>query len=162
MAFLNEAGLSIFKKKCDAAYIKVNGGASTQTITASIATTFGLKTSDSNAVVGQNQSTNIYGPCLQMYDKNGTQCGQLMHGFRTGSTNASCMALYAQNKMSDGTAKSGGLSVYRSYNVSSDTEGASYWFSSKPNVRTAIGIFSGTETPSNNTARAGGDIYIQY
>ena len=97
-----------------------------------------------------------------MYDKNGAPCGQIAHSFRTGSTATSSLAFYAQNKMSDGTQLSGGFAVYRAYNVKSDTDGATYWFSSKPNVRTAIGIFSGTSTPTTNTARGNGDIYIQY
>lgn len=160
MAFLDETGLSTFKSQCDSYYLRLNGKASTQTISASISTTLALKDTDTRAVVGDKQNSNLYGPCLQMYDKNGAQCGQIMHSFRTGETNTSSLTFYAQNKMSTGTALTGGFAIYRAYNVQSDTNGTTYWFSSKPNVRTAIGIFSGTTTPPAQGSN--GDIYIQY
>ena len=162
MAFLDETGLSTFKTKCDSYYLRLNGGSSTQTVSSSSDATFGLKSTKNASVVGQTQSSNVYGPGLQMYDKNGAVCGQIAHSFRTGTTATSSLAFYAQNKMSTGTQLSGGFAVYRAYNVQSDTEGTTYWFSSKPNIRTAIGIFSGTATPGTNTSRANGDIYIQY
>lgn len=162
MAFLDETGLSTFKNQCDSHYVKLNGGSSTQIVSSTNDSTLGLKTTKGTAVVGQTQSSNIYGPAIQMYDKNGVVCGQIAHSFRTGANAPSQIALYAQNKMSNGTQLSGGFVVIRQYNVQSDTDGTTYWFSSKPNIRTAIGIFSGTATPGTNTSRANGDIYIQY
>ena len=162
MAFLDETGLKTFKNSCDSHYVRLNGGSSTQTVSSTSDATFGLKATKSTAVVGQTQSSNVYGPGLQMYDKNGEPCGQLSHAFRSGSTAASSVTLSAQNKTSSGAYLYGGLTVYRAYNVASDTDGTTYWFSSKPNVRTAIGIFSGTSAPTTNTSRANGDIYIQY
>lgn len=162
MAFLDETGLSTFKNQCDSHYVRLNGGSSTQIVSSTSDATLGLKATKNTAVVGQTQSSNVYGPGLQMYDKNGAPCGQIAHSFRTGSTATSSLAFYAQNKMSNGTQLSGGFAVYRAYNVQSDTDGTTYWFSSKPNIRTAIGIFSGTATPTTNTSRANGDIYIQY
>lgn len=162
MAFLDETGLSTFKSQCDSHYVKLNGGSSTQIVSSTNDSTLGLKTTKGTAVVGQTQSSNIYGPAIQMYDKNGVVCGQIAHSFRTGANAPSQIALYAQNKMSNGTQLSGGFVVIRQYNVQSDTDGTTYWFSSKPNIRTAIGIFSGTATPGTNTSRANGDIYIQY
>lgn len=159
MAFLNETGLETFKKKCDAAYIKANGGASTQTVTMSATTTLGLKTTGTNAYLAS--STLTYGPCLQMYDKNGAQCGQIMHSFRGDSDKNSKLAFYSQNQY-NGAVCAGGMTIDRKNNTSSDVDGTTYWFSSKPNARVAIGIFSGTTAPGNDTARAGGDIYIQY
>lgn len=162
MAFLDETGLSTFKSNCDSHYVRLNGGSSTQTVSSTSDATLGLKATKNTAVVGQTQSSNVYGPGLQMYDKNGTVCGQISHSFRTGANAPSSLAFYAQNKMSTGTQLSGGFAVYRQYNVQSDTDGTTYWFSSKPNVRMAIGIFSGTSAPTTNTARGNGDIYIQY
>ena len=162
MAFLDETGLSTFKSQCDSHYLRLNGGSSTQTIKSTNQTQLGVQTTNSSASVGVTQTKNIYGPSILMYDKNGTQCGEITHSFRSGSTAFSSMAFYASNKMSDGTTLNGGFAVYRAYNVKSDTDGTTYWFSSKPNVRTAIGIFSGTAAPGTNTSRANGDIYIQY
>lgn len=162
MAFLDETGLSTFKSNCDSHYVRLNGGSSTQTVSSTSDATLGLKATKNTAVVGQTQSSNVYGPGLQMYDKNGAPCGQIAHSFRTGANAPSQIALYAQNKMSNGTQLSGGFVVIRQYNVQSDTDGTTYWFSSKPNIRTAIGVFSGTATPTTNTSRANGDIYIQY
>lgn len=161
MAFLDETGLSTFKSNCDSHYVRLNGGSSTQTVSSTSDATLGLKATKNTAVVGQTQSSNVYGPGLQMYDKNGAPCGQVAHSFRTGTARASSLAFYAQNKMSTGTQLSGGLAVYRAYDVQSDTEGTTYWFSSKPNVRTAIGLHSGTKAPGTNSSWAG-DIYIQY
>lgn len=162
MAFLDETGLSTFKSNCDSHYVRLNGGSSTQTVSSSKDATLGLKLTKTNGVVGENQSSTVYGPIVQMYDKNGAPCGQIAHSFRTGTTRTSSLAFYAQNKMSTGTQLSGGFAVYRAYDVQSDTDGTTYWFSSKPNVRMAIGIFSGTTAPTTNTARGTGDIYIQY
>lgn len=162
MAFLDETGLSTFKSQCDSHYVRLNGGSSTQTIKSTNQTQLGIQTTNSSATVGVTQTKNIYGPSILMYDKNGTQCGEITHSFRSGSSAASSMAFYASNKMSNGTTLNGGFAVYRAHNVQSDTDGTSYWFSSKPNIRTAIGIFSGTATPTTNTARGAGDIYIQY
>lgn len=162
MAFLDETGLSTFKTKCDNYYLRLNGKSSTQTISTDRDATLGLKVTKNAAVVGQTQSSNVYGPGLQMYDKNEVACGQIAHSFRTGANAPSSMAFYAQNKMSNGTMVTGGFAVYRQYNIASDTDGTTYWFSSKPNVRMAIGIFSGTTAPTTNTARGTGDIYIQY
>lgn len=162
MAFLDETGLKTFKNNCDSHYVRLNGGSSTQTIKSTNQTQLGIQTTNSSASVGTTQTKNIYGPSILMYDKNGTQCGELTHSFRSGSTASSSMAFYASNKMSDGTTLSGGFAIYRAYNVKSDTDGTTYWFSSKPNVRMAIGIFSGTDVPKTNTARGTGDIYIQY
>lgn len=162
MAFLDETGLSTFKTKCDSHYLKLDGGSSTQTIKSTNQTQLGVQTTNVSASVGVTQTKVIYGPSILMYDKNGTQCGEITHSFRNGANAPSSMAFYASNKMSNGTQLNGGLAVYRQYNVQSDTDGTTYWFSSKPNVRTAIGIFSGTATPGTNTARGNGDIYIQY
>lgn len=162
MAFLDETGLSTFKNQCDSHYLRLNGGSSTQTVSSGADATLGVKLTKNAAVVGQTQSSTVYGPALQMYDKNGTICGQISHSFRTGANAPSSLAFYALNKMSTGTPLSGGFAVYRQYNVQSDTDGTTYWFSSKPNVRMAIGIFSGTSAPTTNTARGNGDIYIQY
>lgn len=161
MAFLDETGLSTFKSNCDSHYVRLNGDSSTQTVSSTSDATLGLKATKNTAVVGQTQSSNVYGPALQMYDKNGAPCGQIAHSFRTGTTRTSSLAFYAQNKMSTGTQLSGGFAVYRAYDVKSDTEGTTYWFSSKPNVRTAIGLHSGTTAPGTNSSLAG-DIYIQY
>lgn len=162
MAFLDETGLKTFKNSCDSHYVRLNGGSSTQTIKSTNQTQLGIQTTNSSASVGVTQTKNIYGPSILMYDKNGTQCGEITHSFRSGSTASSSMAFYASNKMSDGTTLNGGFAVYRAYNVKSDTDGTTYWFSSKPNARMAIGIFSGTAVPTTNTARGNGDIYIQY
>lgn len=161
MAFLDETGLSTFKSNCDSHYVRLNGGSSIQTVSSSNDATFGLKLTKTNGIVGENQSSTVYGPAVQMYDKNGTPCGQIAHSFRTGATRTSSLAFYAQNKMSTGTQLSGGFAVYRAFNVQSDTDGTTYWFSSKPNVRTAIGLHSGTTAPGTNKSWAG-DIYIQY
>ena len=160
MAFLDETGLSTFKTKCDSYYVRLNGGSSTQIISA-YSYPIGLKTTRT-ALMSQNRSATIYGPGVEMYDKNDVACGKIVHGFEKGANAPSSLGFYAQNKMSDGTELSGGLIVYRNYNIKSDTEGTTYWFSSKPNVRTAIGIFSGTTAPTTDTSRANGDIYIQY
>lgn len=162
MAFLDETGLSTFKSQCDSHYVRLNGGSSTQTIKSTNQTQLGVQTTNNSASVGTTQTKNIYGPSILMYDKNGTQCGEITHSFKTGNNAPSSMAFYASNKMSDGTTLNGGFVVYRQYNIQSDTNGTTYWFSSKPNIRTAIGIFSGTATPGTNTSRANGDIYIQY
>lgn len=162
MAFLDQDGLRIFKNQCDSHYVNLDGKATTQTVSSSSINTLGLKLTSTKAVIGQKQTADVYGPTLQMYDKNGEPCGQLSHAFRSGSTAASSVTLSAQNKTSSGAYLYGGLTVYRAYNVASDTDGTTYWFSSKPNVRTAIGIFSGTAAPTTNTSRANGDIYIQY
>lgn len=163
MAFLDETGLSTFKTKCDGYYLRLDGKSSTQTIKSTNQTQLGVQTTNSSASVGTTQtSKNIYGPSILMYDKNGKQCGEITHSFRTGSNAPSSMAFYASNKMSDGTQLNGGFAVYRQYNIQSDTDGTTYWFSSKPNARMAIGIFSGTTAPTTNTARGTGDIYIQY
>lgn len=163
MAFLDETGLSLFKNKCDSHYLKLDGGSSTQTIKNTNQTQLGVQTTNTSASVGVTQTNkNIYGPSILMYDKNGTQCGEITHSFRTGNNAPSSIAIYASNKMSNGTTLNGGFAVYRQYNIQSDTDGTTYWFSSKPNVRTAIGIFSGTTAPTTNTARGTGDIYIQY
>lgn len=161
MAFLDETGLSTFKSNCDSHYVRLNGGSSTQTVSSSNDATLGLKLTKTNGVVGNDQSSTVYGPAVQMYDKNGAPCGQIAHSFRTGTTRTSSLAFYAQNKMSTGTQLSGGFAVYRAYNVQSDTDGTTYWFSSKPNIRTAIGLHTGTTAPGTTKAWAG-DIYIQY
>lgn len=161
MAFLDETGLSTFKSNCDSHYVRLNGGSSTQTVSSSNDATLGLKLTKTNSIVGEKQSSTVYGPAVQMYDKNGAPCGQIAHSFRTGTTRTSSLAFYAQNKTSTGTQLSGGFAVYRAYNVQSDTEGTTYWFSSKPNIRTAIGLHTGTTTPGTTEAWAG-DIYIQY
>lgn len=160
MAFLDETGLSTFKSQCDSHYLKLDGGSSMQIVKSSNNAILGLKTTKSGAYTGANLSSGIYAPAIVMHDANGVQCGEVTHSFRTDGI--SQMALYASNKMSDGSVLNGGLTVMRKYNVKSDTDGTTYWFSSKPNVRTAIGIFSGTATPGTNTSRANGDIYIQY
>ena len=162
MAFLDETGLKTFKKSCDSHYVRLNGGSSTQTIKSTNQTQLGIQITNSNASVGVTQTSAIYGPSILMYDKDGKQCGEITHSFRNGTNAPSQIALYASNKMADGTTLNGGLTVMRQYNVKSDKDGTTYWFSSKPNVRTAIGIFSGTATPGTNTSRANGDIYIQY
>lgn len=161
MAFLDETGLSTFKNQCDSHYLKLDGKTSTQTISSYYSSVITLKTTRT-ALLDTDRSATIYGPGLQMQDKNGVACGEIMHHFEKGSGAPSSLTFYAQNKMNDGSAIAGGLVVYRKYNVKSDTDGTTYYFSSKPNVRTAIGVFSGTATPTTNTARANGDIYIQY
>lgn len=161
MAFLDETGLSTFKSNCDSHYVRLNGGSSTQTVSSSNDATLGLKLTKTNGVVGDKQSSNVYGPAVQMYDKNGTPCGQIVHSFRAGDTGTSSLAFYAQNKMSDSTQLSGGFAVFRAFNVQSDTDGTTYWFSSKPNIRTAIGLHTGNTAPGTTKAWAG-DIYIQY
>lgn len=160
MAFLDETGLSTFKSQCDSHYLRLNGGSSTQTVASSNNAVLGLKTTKSGAYIGTSISSSIYGPGIVMYGSDGVQCGEVTHSFRTDK--ASQMAFYASNKMSNGSILSGGFAVMRAYNVQSDATGTTYWFSSKPNVRTAIGIFSGTDAPTTNTSRANGDIYIQY
>ncbi len=162
MAFLDETGLGVFKGQCDSYYVRLNGGSSVQTIKTTNTTQLGIQTTNSNASVGTTVTNSVYGPSIVMYDKNRTQCGEITHSFRNGSNAPSQIALYASNKMSNGTILNGGLTVSRQYNVQSDTDGTTYWFSSKPNVRTAIGIFSGTAAPTTNSSRANGDIYIQY
>lgn len=159
MAFLDETGLSTFKKNCDSHYVKMDGGSSTQVIKSTNQAQLGVQTTNARASVGTTQNTPIYGPSILMYDKDRTQCGEITHSFR--NDKSSQMALYASNKMSDGSALAGGLSVSRQFDVKSDTDGTTYWFSSKPNVRTAIGLHSGTTAPGTKQAWAG-DIYIQY
>lgn len=159
MAFLDETGLSTFKSNCDSHYLKLNGGQYYQIVSTSNDVSLGLKSTKTNAIVGEAPSSTVYAPSLQMYDKNNVLCGQIAHSFRTDSS--SQLAFYAQNKMSNGTQLTGGLTVSRQYNVASDTDGTTYWFSSKPNVRTAIGLHSGTTAPGTNKSWAG-DIYIQY
>ena len=161
MAFLDETGLSTFKSNCDSYYLKLNGGSSTQTIKSTNQTQLGVQTTNVNASVGTTQNSPIYGPSILMYDKSGRQCGEITHSFRNGANAPSQIALYASNKMLDGSTLNGGLTVSRQFNVKSDTEGTTYWFSSKPNVRTAIGLHSGTTAPGTTKAWAG-DIYIQY
>lgn len=161
MAFLDETGLSTFKRNCDSHYLKLNGGSSTQTIKSTNQTQLGIQTTNVNASIGTTQKSPIYGPSILMYDKNGKQCGEITHSFIDKTNAPSQIALYASNKMSDGSTLNGGLTVSRQFNVKSDTEGTTYWFSSKPNVRTAIGLHSGTTAPGTTTAWAG-DIYIQY
>ncbi len=160
MAFLDETGLSTFKNQCDSHYLRLNGGSSMQTVESSNNAVLGLKTTKSSAYIGTSISSTIYAPSIVMYGTDGVQCGEVTHSFR--SDKASQLAFYASNKMSNGRALNGGFTVMRQYNVQSDTDGTTYWFSSKPNARTAIGIFSGTATPTTNTSRANGDIYIQY
>lgn len=160
MAFLDETGLSTFKNQCDSHYLRLNGGSSMQTVESSNNVVLGLKTTKSGAYIGTSISSSIYAPAIVMYGTDGVQCGEVTHSFR--SDKASQLAFYASNKMSDGRALNGGFAVMRQYNVQSDTDGTTYWFSSKPNARTAIGIFSGTATPGTNTSRGNGDIYIQY
>ncbi len=159
MAFLDETGLSTFKTKCDSYYLRLNGGSSMQTIQSSNNAVLGLKTTKSGATTGAKPSAAIYAPAIIMYGTDGIQCGEITHSFRT--DNSSQLALYASNKMSNGTALNGGLTVSRKYNVQSDTDGTTYWFSSKPNVRTAIGLHTGTTAPGTSSSWAG-DIYIQY
>lgn len=161
MAFLDETGLSTFKSNCDSHYVRLNGGSSTQTIKSTNQSQLGVQTTNSRASVGTTQTSALYGPAILMYDKNGTQCGEITHSFRNGANAPSQIALYASNKMSDGTTLNGGLAVIRQFDVKSDEEGTTYYFSSKPNVRTAIGLHSGTTAPGTTKAWAG-DIYIQY
>lgn len=161
MAFLDETGLSTFKSNCDSHYVKLDGKASTQTIKSTNQTQLGIQTTNVHASVGATQNSPIYGPSILMYDKTGTQCGEITHSFRDKANAPSQIALYASNKMSDGSVLNGGLTVSRQFDVKSDTEGTTYWFSSKPNVRTAIGLHSGTTAPGTNKSWAG-DIYIQY
>nr|DAR02245.1 MAG TPA: hypothetical protein [Bacteriophage sp.] len=160
MAFLDETGLSTFKNQCDSHYLRLNGGSSMQTVESSNNVILGLKTTKSGAYIGTSISSSIYAPAIVMYGTDGVQCGEVTHSFR--SDKASQLAFYASNKMSNGGALNGGFAVMRQYNVQSDTDGTTYWFSSKPNARTAIGIFSGTTAPTTNASRANGDIYIQY
>lgn len=160
MAFLDETGLSTFKNQCDSHYLRLDGKASMQTVQSSNNVVLGLKTTKSGAYIGTSISSSMYAPSIVMYGSDGVQCGEITHSFR--SDKSSQLAFYSSNKMSNGTALSGGFAVMRQYNVQSDTTGTTYWFSSKPNVRTAIGIFSGTAAPTTNTGRANGDIYIQY
>ena len=159
MAFLDETGLSTFKTKCDSYYLRLNGGSSTQTIKSSSNAVLGLQTTKNSANIGEKPSSPIYAPAIIMYGTNGVQCAEVTHSFRT--DNSSQLAFYASNKMSNGTQLNGGLSVSRQYNVKSDTDGTTYWFSSKPNVRTAIGLHTGTTAPGTISSWAG-DIYIQY
>ena len=131
-----------------------------QTVESSSNVILGLKTTKSGAYIGTSTSSTIYTPAIVMYGTDGVQCGEVTHGFM--SDKASQLVFYASNKMSNGRALNGGFAVMRRYNVQSDTDGTTYWFSSKPNARTAIGIFSGTTAPTTNASRANGDIYIQY
>lgn len=159
MAFLDETGLSLFKSKCDSHYLKLDGGSSTQTIKSSSNGVLGLQTTKSGANTGEKPSSVIYAPAIIMYGTNGVQCAEVTHSFR--NDNSSQLAFYATNKMSNGTQLNGGFTVSRQFNVSSDTDGTSYWFSSKPNARIAIGLHTGTTAPETKSAWAG-DIYIQY